>query len=222
MVDVTETRAAQGDAVVTPIVRPAMPAAPAQHEPLPPAGWYVDPYDADQRRWWSGTEWTDHVRTVLPTPTPAYVAAPAVMNVRPMAVDARGSIRDLAADLGATRTAGHAAAFTTPIQTLGTVATARQTVPWYEKPERNPVATAGFVFGVLALLANPAAVMSVFALLLGAIGLAKSSGTFQAIGRRRAVWAIVLGIIGGLAWGVATWWAFEHPEMLASLRTPLS
>lgn len=29
--------------------------------PDPPAGWYPDPAGTGGRRWWSGTEWTDHV-----------------------------------------------------------------------------------------------------------------------------------------------------------------
>lgn len=30
-------------------------------EQLPPAGWYADPTDAGQQRYWDGTAWTDHV-----------------------------------------------------------------------------------------------------------------------------------------------------------------
>jgi len=221
MVDLTQARATRAAAHPDPSPQTA---PPIHREPLPPAGWYVDPYDADRRRWWSGTEWTGHVRTVLPTPEPAYVAAPAVMNVRPVVpADTRASIRDLAADLsmpGAVR-AGRGAG-PSHSQPRGTVAAARQTVPWYEKPERNPVATAGFVFGLLAVVANPLAVMSVFALLLGAVGLAKSGGTFREVGRRRAGWAIALGIVGGIAWGVASGWVLAHPDALASLGVHLS
>jgi len=200
-------------------------AAPARHEPLPPAGWYVDPYDAARRRWWNGTEWTHDVRTVLPAAEPAYVAAPAVMNVHtPAFGDARTSIQDLAADLAGSgrerrpESAGDAPS-ASPVHGL---LAARRTVPWYERPERNPVAAAALVFGLLSVVANPAAVMTVFALLLGAIGVAKSGGTYRAVGRRRAAWAIALGAVGGIAWGAASWWAFEHPEALAALGAALS
>ena len=43
--------------------------------PASPAGWYVDPYGRHQGRYWSGTEWTDHVddagvQSVDPPPPP--------------------------------------------------------------------------------------------------------------------------------------------------------
>ncbi|MDP9821335.1 hypothetical protein J2S59_001144 [Nocardioides massiliensis] len=31
--------------------------------PLPPPGWYADPSDDFEVRWWSGSVWTDHVST---------------------------------------------------------------------------------------------------------------------------------------------------------------
>ncbi|WP_285113728.1 DUF1524 domain-containing protein [Leifsonia sp. fls2-241-R2A-40a] len=44
--------------------------------PLPPAGWYPNPDDAGELRWWDGTAWTDH------TAEPGTVA-PAAAAVRP-------------------------------------------------------------------------------------------------------------------------------------------
>jgi hypothetical protein len=42
-----------------------------------PAGWYPDPHDPSQRRFWNGTAWTEHVDrpTVPPPPAPAPTAS---------------------------------------------------------------------------------------------------------------------------------------------------
>ncbi len=44
----------------------------------PPAGWYVDPSDPSQERYWGGREWTNEVRpkVTAPAPAPAPTAAP--------------------------------------------------------------------------------------------------------------------------------------------------
>lgn len=39
---------------------------------LPPAGWYAEPQNPQQQRWWTGAAWGEHVR---PTPAP-YAPAP--------------------------------------------------------------------------------------------------------------------------------------------------
>ena len=68
---------------------------------LLPEGWYSDPANADMQHWWTGTDWTDHVRyaektrlhAVLPEPqevvappfTPAAIApAPVIPSVPPV------------------------------------------------------------------------------------------------------------------------------------------
>ena len=45
---------------------------------LPPAGWYVDPGDDGQARYWDGGAWSEHVTTLPPhaPPQPAEVATP--------------------------------------------------------------------------------------------------------------------------------------------------
>ena len=40
---------------------------------LPSAGWYADPQDAAQLRWWDGARWSDHT---APVPQPAAPAIP--------------------------------------------------------------------------------------------------------------------------------------------------
>ena len=51
------------------------------------AGWYTDPAQADQLRWWDGQAWTEHTRAVAPTPVQPAPVQPAqsvpVQAVRP-------------------------------------------------------------------------------------------------------------------------------------------
>lgn len=51
-------------------------------------GWYPDPEDATSLRWWDGTAWTDHRRSIQPAPTPAPlpVAEPTGSGTRPVAI----------------------------------------------------------------------------------------------------------------------------------------
>ncbi|HEX3707698.1 MAG TPA: DUF2510 domain-containing protein [Mycobacteriales bacterium] len=44
---------------------------------LPPAGWYPDPQDAQQQRWWDGTTWSGHTAPAAATVTAPTAAAPA-------------------------------------------------------------------------------------------------------------------------------------------------
>lgn len=38
---------------------------------LPPADWYIDPQNAWQQRWWTGTTWSEHTRPIpMPEPPP--------------------------------------------------------------------------------------------------------------------------------------------------------
>jgi len=42
-----------------------------------PAGWYTDPDEPNDVRWWTGTEWTHHVQ-----PRPSAVEAVLLVGVR--------------------------------------------------------------------------------------------------------------------------------------------
>jgi membrane protease YdiL (CAAX protease family) len=37
------------------------------HAPVPPAGWYADPWSTRQLRWWDGTGWSHHTTKPVPT-----------------------------------------------------------------------------------------------------------------------------------------------------------
>ncbi|MHA6670218.1 DUF2510 domain-containing protein [Homoserinimonas sp. A447] len=37
---------------------------------MPSPGWYSDPQDAQQSRWWDGSKWTEHQKRVDPAPPP--------------------------------------------------------------------------------------------------------------------------------------------------------
>lgn len=55
--------------------------------PLPAAGWYADPQDNSQLRYWDGTRWTDQVRPMIAEQAPAEaVAQPAQYSGPPILV----------------------------------------------------------------------------------------------------------------------------------------
>ncbi|MBO9578144.1 MAG: DUF2510 domain-containing protein [Microbacteriaceae bacterium] len=67
----------------------------ASAAPLPEAGWYPDPHNPANYRWWDGTAWTDAVHSVLRNDT-RYQPGSSTQARK----DVRGAIRGLADDLG--------------------------------------------------------------------------------------------------------------------------
>jgi uncharacterized protein YbjQ (UPF0145 family) len=54
---------------------------------LPPAGWYTDPHDPSQLRWWDGAQWTDRAQASISEQDPGQVgAAPAEYSGPPILV----------------------------------------------------------------------------------------------------------------------------------------
>lgn len=49
--------------------------------PLPPAGWYVDPRDDGQARYWDGAAWSEHVTPMPPVSPPSSLAPTALPPV---------------------------------------------------------------------------------------------------------------------------------------------
>jgi hypothetical protein len=93
-------------------------------------GWYADPYDPRQLRWWDGTQWTEHV---------SELKAPVVADTTAQSTAATPATSSTAAPLPsrrALRTASAAAvpeqtapAQTTPAQTAAEQATPKQAIP---------------------------------------------------------------------------------------------
>lgn len=52
-------------------------------QPTPPAGWYPDPGNSQQLRYWSGSAWTEHTQPNGQTPPPVAPAAYAVPYAAP-------------------------------------------------------------------------------------------------------------------------------------------
>ncbi len=60
---------------------------------LPPAGWYADPENPGQERWWNGASWSDHRRPApgaVPPPPPVAPGAPAADDLPTTPVGADG------------------------------------------------------------------------------------------------------------------------------------
>ncbi len=77
-----------------------------------------------------------------------------------------------------------------------------------EVRRNNSMAYTGLVLALVALLINPLAILSILGIVFSAIGLAKSHDLEQdgakTHGRGTAVWGIVVGIIGLLAFAFVT------------------
>ncbi|HEY5319255.1 MAG TPA: DUF2510 domain-containing protein, partial [Galbitalea sp.] len=50
-------------------------------------GWYADPYDANQLRWWDGTQWSDQVSALQASPPPTETPAAAQTATPPVVVE---------------------------------------------------------------------------------------------------------------------------------------
>src|SRR5215217_4796882 len=44
--------------------------------PAMPQGWYTDPHQPTQQRWWDGAQWTEHTAPMSQSPVAAAVAEP--------------------------------------------------------------------------------------------------------------------------------------------------
>ena len=139
----------------------------------PPAGWFPDPYNPRQQRWWDGTGWTEHYQPV-PVPQPAPQQAPAPWTTTPaMAPQARRATGDFpTAYPSATRSAGGG----------------------------NSLAASALALGIMAyfvVVASPlkwiAVLIAAAAVLFGILAIRRYRDV--GVGKKRAVWGIVLGAI---------------------------
>lgn len=136
----------------------------------PGPGWFVNPEDDRQMRWWSGEAWTEHRQPIPPDPDPEPEAAPYV----PM-----GSY--------------YAGATVTEAPKLKRGEKDRQI------RKNNSFAYTGCVLAILSFLFNPFAILSILGVVFSAVGLAKShdlEGRGKVTGRGTAIAGIVMSLIG--------------------------
>ena len=176
---------------------------------LPAAGWYVDPKDALQRRWWNGVEWTEHTRPVAAVPV-RFATAPGE-GVR----DTRSSIQDLVSALATSSSAPAPPSGIVPGPRRGDAG--RPAVSWVDLPERNPAATSALVVALVSVVLNPALVLSVVALIVGGVGLARSARSYLGAGRRCAIVAMVVAGASAILWSAMTVWLLLDPQLLAAV-----
>ena len=181
---------------------------------VPAAGWYPDPSDPRQERWWGGVEWTHDVRPLaaaLPAPTlsPALSPEPALANVPGGGINPFAAIDAHEATLSA-GSGFNGRGVTTPATDFssfnsfdtGSVSAAPTSTgvnaSWYDSSRRaaprpdptNGLATAGLVLSLVGL--------NVFGIVFSILGLRKARG-FEyegdlPVGRKRSRWGLGLGI----------------------------
>ena len=138
-----------------------------------PAGWYPDPQDASQLRYWDGQSWTDHT---APSAPPASPAAPPP----PPASSPYGG------DPGALEGGGYPSYPTYPAGQLGVPS------PYVEQKQSNTLSIIGIVCGAFSLIFCPF-VLGIAGLVLG--GVAKSKNEPLA---KVALIVSAIGLVGGI------------------------
>lgn len=83
----------------------------------PPAGWYANPENLNQIRWWNGSHWTDHVQAA-PPPGPE-IAIPGLAGSADLAAARRSSGSGVSAASGTGFGLGIAAFFLFGFPVLG-------------------------------------------------------------------------------------------------------
>jgi len=130
--------------------------------PLPSAGWYADPENAGQDRWWNGTAWSDQRRPT--TAVPAIPPAPPSAHVPPVP----GPVISPAAPYADARPDPYGAP-PAPAQPYAAYGYARPANP-------NVPAIVGFIISMAGILLN--------LWLVGLVGIA--GGIVSAVGLARA------------------------------------
>jgi hypothetical protein len=108
---------------------------------LPPAGWYTDPSDAGQQRWWGGVSWTDHVQEIPFTPQPLLPASPGVPEDRAEDAPAQTDIEE-PAQLPAQVAAQAQATVESPVQALVASSAKSAVQSSVQSPVQSPVVQA--------------------------------------------------------------------------------
>jgi hypothetical protein len=171
----------------------------------PGAGWYTDPSDPSQQRWWGGVEWTHDVRP-LQAPVAPIAVAPALSHVPGGGINPFAEIDALeaawAAPEAGARVAPAAASTASGFEPYGGNAGWQAPAPRFapSEPPSNGYATAGLILSLVWL--------QLFGVIFSIIGLVRASNLTHEgappVGRKRAIWGLVLGLAGPLVLGVLT------------------
>lgn len=153
----------------------------------PPAGWYPNPQDSAQSRWWDGHAWTDHTNATPPATVVPSMAPPAPPTA-PAAMPDSGQQFD-------STSPGVKLWERTEAYRVGNATADR-------KAGTNAPATAGLVLGIISVVANPLLLVGITSFILSVKGLSRArkweSEGSTPVGRKKAVWGIVLASIGSV------------------------
>ena len=167
----------------------------------PTAGWYTDPANPGQERWWGGVEWTHDTRPLQPV-----VAAPVIANVPGGGVNPFAGRLPEQTGIGSGLSGPSFSTGTNDFSAFNAVGTSPFTsqqpsfavapswnstsAPVHSEEPRNGIATAGLIFSIFGF--------SLVGIILSALGL-KKARQLQAegdapVGRKRSRWGLGLGI----------------------------
>jgi hypothetical protein len=197
---------------------------------LPVAGWYDDPADAEQMRWWTGTAWSDARAqreaepaaappVAPPVPAPP-VIPPAPVPDAPLFAESSAPLPyGPAAVTGATGTPPADSSLAAPPElppfarptAAATDVPAVPTTPaapagpaplssFAQLRKANPLAFTGVLVGLLALLFNPLGGPGLLTLILGIMGLLRANDLKR---RGAAITGLVWAIVALVLGGIA-------------------
>jgi hypothetical protein len=149
---------------------------------LPPAGWYADPEDPSQQRYWDGTTWTEH-RVPGPPPAAQQPTQPPTQPSDPWSTEPTAPWGTQAGDPSYA-----------PNQGLS--------FP-QRGPETSGAAIAALVMGILSIVACLGPITGIPAMVVGRRAtrdIDASNGQLE--GRGLASAGVITGLIGSLLWGL--------------------
>ena len=133
----------------------------------PGPGWFENPENNGQLRWWSGEEWTQHTTPKQPAPVAMAEEAPYV----PMAYR--------------------------PANTLTETPKLKRGEKDRQIRRNNSFAYTGLVLSLVSILVNPLAILSILGIVFSSIGLAKANNLESraaVTGRGTAIAGLIIGL----------------------------
>lgn len=173
---------------------------------VPAAGWYTDPGDPQQERWWGGVEWTHDVRP-LQAAAAAPVAQPVLANVPGGGVNPFATVSPEPAGVGAGAYGPSFSSGASDFSSFNTLGNGDALQPhdpfrvdpsWYDEKRRpsssadatNGTATVGLLLSIFGF--------NVIGVIVSAIALKKARDFEYAgdlpVGRKRGRWGVGLGV----------------------------